>query len=273
MPQIERSPRRHMISRMLYQKLSGLLIPTHLKQERSGEEIEGIEKARRSLEEGRGVVVIYTHPSRLDTHRLMELWKYPEFAERRCLIPIAYHQFNRVVVATSWPTGVEFYPIVTQETVNKQKNNSKPEGYGSVEFLREVIKALSQGGTILLAPTTTRTSVLSRPPEGKLQPTDALLNAAHTRRVPFSILFTGFEINGATSYENVRGFNIFTNRHYTLHIGRTLTDAEILDEVTNFRRGRDLSEDPKRPYNGTDAWLYETQLPLLVPPAYLPKIL
>lgn len=258
----EKVSRRHFIVRKAYQKLSGLLLPTDLKPEDGG---EGIERARSLLREGLGFVIIYTHPSRTDTYRLMELWQYDEFAERRCLIPIAYHQFNRWVTTSAWPTGTEFYPIVTEETVNRKKNNGLSEGYGSRRFLNNAVEALSQGGTVLLAPSMTRTAQLKLPE--KLRPTDMLLNGAHMRRVPFAVLFTGFEINSVTSYESARGINLF--RKYTLHTSSTLTDSEILKKLVNFREDNGL--DLKRPFNGTDEWLYQTQLPSLVSPAYHPK--
>lgn len=261
------SPLKDRLGRWIYEKISHVLIPTDLKPEDGG---EGIKKVRRLLEKGVGSVAIYTHPSQTDTYRKMVLWKYPEFRDRRHLIPIAYHQFNGLVVASAWLPGMEFYPVVTPETIAKGKNNKLKEGHGGLRFLREGVTALSEAGIILLAPTRTRTSILSMP-QGRLAPTDALLNDAYGKGINFAVFVTGFEINGVTNYAKARGLNMLRNRHYTLHTGNTFTADELLDKLSRFRQERNLKENPRRPFDHTDRWLYETQLPYLVPPAYLPK--
>lgn len=263
----EESPLGHVIGRKIYSHLSQLVIPTAIRPEDGGNSVTGVEKARNLLRDDIGLVIIYTHPSRTDTFRLMGLWKYGEYARPRCLIPIAYHQFNLAAKISAWPSGIEFHPIVTRETVARGKNGGLEENHGSVSFLKTAVKLLAGGGIVLSPPTATRTPVLSMP-EGT-RPTDILLNAAHSKRVSFAVLVTGFEIDGVTSYEKARGFNLL--RKYILHTGNTFTADEILEQLDSFRETRGLTIDPKRPFNDTDQWLFETQLPLLVPPAYRPK--
>lgn len=260
----EKSLLGHIIGRKIYSRLSQFFIPTIIRPEDTGDGITGVERAKLLLRDGVGLVIIYTHPSRTDTYRLMGLWQHDEYARPRCLIPIALHQFSLAAKISAWPSGIEFHPIVTKETVARGKNNDLKEGHGSVSFLETAVRLLAGGGIVLLPPTATRTPVLSMP-EG-IRPTDMLLNAAHRKGVSFAILITGFEIDGVTSYEDASGINLF--RRYTLHTGRTLLDSEIANQLARFREERGLAG--KRLFSGTDQWLFETQLPLLVPPAYRP---
>jgi len=257
--------KEHFNARKKYQRLSKFILPTELKPEDGG---EGVDRARSLLREGTGLVIVYTHPSRTDTYRLMDLWQYDEFAERRCLTPIALHQYNKIARKTAAPTGLEFYPVVTSETIARRKNKGLTEGHGRMKFLDGANEALAGGGIILFAPTTTRTSELSMPP-GKLRPTDILLNYAQMKGVRFAVMSTAFEINGVTSYQHASGLNVF--RNYTLHTGSTFMDNEILEQLVKFRKDNNLPEKTKRPFDNTDEWLVQTQLPLLVPPAYFPK--
>lgn len=260
----EEVSRGHFIGRRVYSQLSRLLVPTTIHPEDTGDGITGVERAKSLLQDGVGLVIIYTHPSRTDTYRLMGLWRYGEYAWPRCLIPIAYHQFNLAAKISAWPSGIEFHSIVTKETVASRRNNGLKEGHGNRSFLETAVKLLAGGGIVLLPPTATRTSVLSMPE--RIRPTDMLLDMANIRRVRFAVFFTGFEINGVTSYENASGLNLF--KRYTLHTGRTLLDSEIANQLARFREEKGL--EGKRPFSGTDQWLFETQLPSLVPPAYRP---
>ncbi len=256
---------KHFASRQRYQRLSKYILPTGLKPEDGG---VGLERARSLLHEGVGLVIVYPHLSKTDTYRLEELWQYQEFAERRCLTPIALHQDNLLARKTAAPTGLEFYPIVTPETVIREKNKGLPEGHGRMGFLNSSARALAEAGIILFAPTGTRMSELSMPP-GRLRPTDILLNHVDMRGVPFAIFVTAFEIDGVTSYKKAAGLNL--RKRYTLHTGSTFLASEILEELATFREEKRLPADPKRPFDNTDKWLYEKQFPLLVPPAYNPK--
>lgn len=265
----QRSPMGHVLMRMFYSHASQLFIPTAIRHEGNQDGITGSEKAKQLLQEGVGLVITYTHPSRTDTHRLMGLWRDSEYAKPTCLIPIAIHQFNLAARISAWPAGLEFHGIVTKETVARGKNNGHEENYGSIKFLEIALKRLAGGGIVLLAPTTTRTTRLTMP-EG-LRPTDMLLNTAQRRGIPFALMPTGFEINGVTLYEEASSFNLLRHRRYTLRTGNTFTDKEVAEQLEEFRNGRALPVDPKRPFNHTDQWLFETQLPSLVPPAYLPR--
>lgn len=261
------SPTGHVLARIFYSHASQPFIPTSIQHEGVQDGISGTEKAKSLLKKGVGLVIIYTHPSRTDTHRLMGLWRDREYAAPPCLIPIAYHQINLAARISAWPTGVEFHGIVTKETVARGKNQGHKEGDGSRAFLTRAVTILSKGGIVLLAPSTTRTPVLTMP-EGLLKPTDALLNAAQRHGTHFAVMSTGFEIDGVTSYEEASGFNLF--RRYTLKTGYTFTDREISEELKKFRTEKGLLFNTKRPFDDTDQWLFETQLPSLVPPAYRP---
>ncbi len=262
------SPTGHVLARMFYSHASQPFIPTAIQHTGMQDGISGTEKAKSLLRQGVGLVIIYTHPSRTDTHRLMGLWRDREYAVPTCLIPIAFHQINLAARISAWPTGVKFHGIVTKETVARGKNKGHKEGDGSRTFLTRAVAILSGGGIVLLAPSATRTPVLTMP-EGLLKPTDTLLNAVQRSGIPFAVMSTGFEIDGVTSYAEANGFNLF--RRYTLNTGYTFTDSEILERLEEFRTERKLPSNPKRPFDYTDQWLFETQLPSLVPPAYLPK--
>jgi len=262
----EQSPRGHVLARIFYSHASQLIIPTSIERRGEQDGVAGAERAKSLLRDGVGLVIIYTHPSRTDTHRLMGLWRDNEYATPPCLIPIAYHQMNLAARISAWPTGVEFHGIVTKETVARGKNKGHEEGYGSIKFLEVGIQTLSRGGIVLLAPSSTRTTRLTMP-DG-IRPTDMLLNTAQRKGVPFALMSTGFEINGVTSYEHANGFNFF--RRYTLRTGNTFTNREILEQLERFRTERGLQADSRRPFNDTDQWLFETQLPSLVPVTYHP---
>lgn len=254
------------VGRKVSRFLTNLALPTKIKAESDPGEEDPIKKAKKLLNDGTGLIIVYTHPSRTDTNRLMGLWKEREFAERRCLIPIARHQFILPARLSAMLSNLEFYPIVTQETINKNKNGDLALNHGSRGFLKSAREALAQAGVILVAPSMTRSPHLLLP--DIFQPTDILLNAAREDHTQVAVMTTGFEIQGATSYDSAGGYNFF--RGYTLHVGKTWEGDEILEELERFRGERNLSENPKRPFTYTDQWLYETQFPKVVPPYYLP---
>lgn len=96
-----------------------------------------------------------------------------------------------------------------------------------------------------------------------------LLNTAHSKKVLVAILVTAFEINGVTNYASADGFNF--RKRYTLHAGAALTSEEVLEALAKFRQHKGLPI-PKRPFDDTDQWLYETQFPPLVPLSYRPQV-
>src|SRR5438105_1805288 len=114
----EKSPFGHFVARRVYQILSRVLLPTDLKPHDGG---EGMEKAKSLLRKGVGIVIVYTHPTGTDTYREEELWQYNEFAERRVLTPIALHQDKKIARISAAPTGLEFHPVVTTETIERYR--------------------------------------------------------------------------------------------------------------------------------------------------------
>lgn len=274
---VERVGAGHFVARKLYDGVvSELFVPTTL-----NEETDGVQKARTFLKAGIGLAIPYTHPSRLDPHRLAKLWKYNEFAEREVLFPISLHQYTIGAIIPAWPTGLKFHPVITRETIERFKAAQAKQGNeitdrqariqlgkpAERDYLDVAVDTLAHGGIVCYAPTTTRTPELAMPP-GRLRPSDLLFNAAASRGVRFGVLVTAYEINGAEDYQAFRGLNLF--KRYTLHTGDAFLDEELVDRLEDFRAERNLP--PRRnPFDNTDDWLYQTQLPSLVPPAYRPR--
>lgn len=220
----------------------------------------GLEKAKNLLSDGVGIVVAHTHPSKLDTFRQMVLWGEDEFVQAPTVIPIAFHQYSKIGLFLSNPTGVKLYPIVTEETVKKQKNRGFPEGYGNEKYMKGALESLSQGGVVMLAPSTHRRPYLEEP---SVKSISYLLASARREKVKLGVMFVGIEVVGAEDYVRVKGYNF--RKSVVAHIGETFTASEIQQEVSALKKS-----DGKV---SVERWAFETQFPDLVTTSYGGKLL
>src|SRR4030042_3370159 len=118
----------------------------------------GLERARKLLEEDYALAILWNHISKRDGPALIVriIFDHGPLNKRKVLVPIAYHQHGRITQMLATATNAELVPIVNRETIRKGKAKGKQLGYGKLKYAHEAIAILKQRGVVVLAPQGTR---------------------------------------------------------------------------------------------------------------------
>lgn len=195
----------------------------------------GLSRAEELQNQGYGLNVLYSHPSRRDPLEMIKLILGSSIMRKRpIVIPIAFHQYKRLFVPPGKALDITLYPIVTQETINKGLNRGYPLGHGEKEYFEKAIKTLREGGINILAPQAERQESLGIPAKPTV---GTFMIQAHRKHLDkYAFLFVGIGIKGAEDYkrEHVGGLNPF--KTYQVSIGPTFTKEEVMEAVNgNYR--------------------------------------
>lgn len=219
------------------------------------------EAAEFTKREGAGMSIQIIHFSRTDPLQAMfAATTHPVFADSRIVAPIAAHQTlpERLrFVERSKSCGVELFPIVTKNTIERARARGKAEGLsvgqGSKEYLRRAAEILKHGGLNISAPQGERQAYLE-PFDGR--PFATFVQMMQRKQVEnFGVLFVGFELEGVGDYQKVKDFNLC--RQYSVNFGKFYTRDAMLKEVDGKITDLDL-------------WAWD-QLASVSSPAYLRK--
>lgn len=217
-------------------KLAVKALSPVLKSERTNSN-HGIDKAEDILRNGNGLIVIINHFSLKDPPLAAnEVFRHREMGSKKIIAPIAYHMDHRLYHVLGRLIGINFFPIVTENTMKKGRNNGRElfEGKGKSEYLKASLNLLRQGGIVILAPQGTRMPNLGQP--DNLTVGTFMAGARKNGLDKYAFLFIGFGIKGLDDYsiKGIKGFNLL--KRYTANIGACLTSKEILEKAGgNFR--------------------------------------
>lgn len=217
----------------------------------------GLSRAKELQKQGFGLVVLYTHFSKRDALEIINLiYRNPLMRKKRILAPIALHEYKKWLFDKPGKVlDVTLCPVVTQDTIDKGKNEGHELGYGQEEYFQKAIQFLQNGDITIIAPQVGRREILGVPAK-RARPIGTLI-ARIDRIIDFdkyAFLLVGLGIKGAEDYkkEHVEGLNPL--KTYQLNIGATFTREEVMGEVNGD-------------YREVDKFVFE-QLRELVPPAY-----
>ena len=198
---------------------------------------ERLNKPREISRSGTGLVIVPNHFSRKEPVQVLQVpFGDGLMRTREVLIPIAKHQRMFVIDVFSPLFGIKPRYIVTKETVEraKRKNMQMPVlNDGLAEFTSDVFDSLRKGGITIIFPQGTRRSELGTADDNPPTISTFLLKAKR-KGVKLGFLFVGVDAHGIKDYGKAGGYNLF--KKYTLTIGNTLTDEEMLERAEgNFR--------------------------------------
>lgn len=120
-------------------------------------ECDGLADFEKMLLEGFGGVVVFKHFSHKDPPLILkEIASLSKVVRRRNMIaPTSSHHVWPGEITLANMLGIKLDKIVTENTVKRAVRKGKPEpklGEGNIEFLRDAVKVVSEGGTLFIAP-------------------------------------------------------------------------------------------------------------------------
>lgn len=182
-----------------------------------------------------GVAIKINHFGRPDPlQAMLAATMHPTFADKRIVAPIAAHQtlpWWVRFVERSKSCGVELFPIVTKNTIERARARGKAEGLsvgqGFKQYFKRASEVLKLGGVDISAPQGERQAHLEpfdhRPFETFVQ----MMRLKHVEN--FGVLFVGFEVEGVGDYQKVNGLNLC--RQYSVNFGKFYTRDAMLEAV------------------------------------------
>lgn len=226
----------------------------------------GMKRAEELHKEGYGILALITHFSRRDPIQAMDVFmKSPEFRDTPITGPIARHQTVRgLVPPVGSRLGVEMYPVVTKQTLERQLTVGNPEnltlGQGTFGYIKAATRALQNGELVIMAPQGTREHHLQHNGQDSV---NGLLRIASKKAPNIAIHLMSFGIPGTTDYSEKKGFNFF--RSYDVYHGPTFT----LDEAVRLSGEHAVKTGLEVDGMGNiDRFVFD-EFAKIVPPAYL----
>lgn len=200
--------------------------------------LNGLSRARSLLDQGYGLVVGYTHFSERDPVDIMRfIMNWPGLGERVIVSPIAHHmqeKYGWALDPLSRGASVDLYPIVIQDTVDKEAYKDLQLGTGLPEYLKAAAHILSLGGIVPISLQEGRREVLGHP---KPALSRLMIKATRSHVEKYAVMFVGVELKGVEEFGAMKGWNIIDTTHpgklgvhvMRINIGSTYTADEVFD--------------------------------------------
>lgn len=189
---------------------------------------KGLIRARGLVQDGYGLIIAFNHMSKGDPPQVIAnvVFKDNVLSKKPIVLPIALHENKIRFKVLQGMTNGKLMPIVTQSTIDLEKNKGRELNDGLKEYLNEAVAALGRGEIVLIAPQGTRQSSLGNPEKPAIG--TLLASAARQKINRFALLVVGVGIRGASSYEkeDVGGLNL--GKKYILRPGECFTYEEIM---------------------------------------------
>jgi hypothetical protein len=245
--------------RTIYGKAAPILLKHEVHQAGNG---DGIKKAEDFLNNGYGLIIAYTHPSRKETGGIFIIpAQSPVMRERRVVEPHAIHQRQKWIDKVTKHIGVEMHYIITDDTVEYEWEHQQEYAPGTFRDYSErghlqalaaqrELEVLSEGGIMLAAFQGGRRSELTVPERPALGTFAAEIKK---RGMKVAVLPVGVGIRGVTDYENASGYN--WTKKYDLWVGEPEDIAKIAEKAGSNRK--------------VDQYITNNMIANLVPEAYL----
>lgn len=257
------------IPKQITRKLtSAVLGHTVLRYEETDND-HSVDKAEGLLNQGHGLIVVINHFSRPDPPYAVEIiFDHPTMGKKEIVVPIAVHVDNFLFHLLGRADGFTPMPIVTKNSVKRERYQDREVNEGMKEYLTKSIDSLKEGKIVVIAPQGERQDNLGQPNNPTI---GTLMKKATTADLEnYAFLFIGFGIKGIDDYSKKRGFNLLDK--YTATIGACLTREEVMAKATTLMEeaqegAGDVSRKPKNPFRFVDGVIY-AELRKVVPPNY-----
>lgn len=193
------------------------------------DETQALQKAIARANEGRGLVIVFTHFSLRDAMEVNRsiIFKNPVLKNREVINPLALHQYNKFLELVGKFYHGTFAPIVNNSTLAKKGYEHLPRGKGLSEFISASIETLHHGGVVTLALNATRKDRLDL--DDPQKPIGYFIVSLQSKgTTDFGILIVGFGVEKAENYskKEVGGMNF--GKTYVINIGKYFTLEELL---------------------------------------------
>lgn len=190
-----------------------------------------IKKMEELLRNGGSLLGIFSHKRMSDGPILaLVALRNPEIRLRRLLFPIAYHQINSplkpVIEHYSRTFGVELFPLVIRDTIDKKRYRHLQRGGGVLDYAKSAVRALKGNSAVFLSPQEGRRSTLTYPEVPALGLVVGIaeksgVNLENVGVLPIDITLKGHDVTPDTG----SGFSLFRPSIMTIGEMFLLQDA------------------------------------------------
>lgn len=208
-------------------------------------------------EDGRGLIVVYTHFSYRDGVDLTRhlVIKNPILSRREVVSPLSFHQMNKFVRFMTDLYHEKLYPIVNNDTLSRPGFEHLRKGEGMDKFIKASVAELKRGGIVMIATNAGRRDKLDINDPQK--PLGYMMLALQQEKFDnYAIVNVCLGIKGANSYKkkDVGGMNV--GKTYILtpasyyHPDELLGKKEVGGKISNvdvFVRG-DIAKVAEKAY-------------------------
>ncbi len=229
------------IARSIVGPALGFFFPTEIIHQSQG----SVEKAKKLLREGYGLIVIYNHFSLDDPLRVLSVLHSLKLTEGKSIIhPLAMHQSRNFpgLTFTSNALGVNLSPIITKNTVKAEKAThdlkKSSRGSGHRQFRERAIELLGNGGIVVVSSQGERQEKLDYENIKRRTMKKLFMDLDKQNIEKIAIMIIGVDIKGTNSYSKKEVGGINFGREGVARIGEILTLEEIKKEIENTYPGQ-----------------------------------
>ncbi len=207
------------------------------------DEMGGIAQAERTVSEGKGLVLGFTHFSKRDGPIYASYaLHYAKNLSVPVVLPVAHHQFvdyKSVLLPLAKLGHGELYPIVIDDTIQDPRFADLPLNQGMEVYMPAAVNALRGGGVVALSLQGGRKSFMGENVPA-LSTLMVYLHRNHTDNYAVQCVGISPKKNVEShEYNQLSGWNFFTR--YQVRVGRTYTFQELqtslgLSSLKDFRR-------------------------------------
>jgi|WetSurMetagenome_2_1015567.scaffolds.fasta_scaffold117571_2 hypothetical protein len=205
--------------------------------------LHSLKLAEEASQRGEAVFVVSTHFSKTDpVHTILEMTKLMELRKKNFLVPIALHQDKRPYHWLGDRTGVKLMPIVTENTLKREKYKDHKPNEGEKEFFIEIVDAVREGKVIPVSAQAEREPYMK---ETEKPTMGMIINELEEKGIRnYSVIFVASEIKGIKNYAKKNGMNFFSK--HILNIGDCLSREKLFEQAVKIQQDPEIIFSKKR---------------------------